>query len=184
MPITSKCIAVANYIIEETNKYNSDKTFREQVFMTNRRLQKILYLCNVVFMMLHNGEPLFEDSFFAWPSGPVIPSIYRIFIQFQDGRNYPRYDGKTLKLTDEEKTIIDNILKQTQKMDTIDLANIINIEGGPWKQFYNEYDTNNPNIIPNEDIYNFHLNRDTKIQIKDGPVLTKKLAPSKNIGNN
>lgn len=158
MLITSKCRAVSNYIIEENNKYNSDKTFREQILMSSRRLQKILYLCNIQFMILHNGKPLFEDSFFAWPSGPVIPNINFIYIQEQNGKNLPRYERENLKLTNEEKLIIDKILKETQELDINDLNNITNINNGPWQKKYNEFDLTHNQIIPNSEIYNFYLN--------------------------
>ena len=171
MVITSKCRAVANYIIEKTNEYNEDETFREQVMMSCKRL---LYFCNVKYLILHNGEFLFEDDFYAWPSGPVIPDIYRMFIQLQDGKNIPRYEGKRLKLTREEMSIIDKILEQTQELDTIDLINITNVTGGLWEKFYNEYDPEHNQIISKEEICNFYLNKEIKYQKKDKTLILAK----------
>ena len=172
MLITRKCRAVANYIIEETNDFNEDKTFREQVMMTGRRLQKILYFCNIEYMKKHNGESFFEDSFYAWPSGPVIPNIYRIYIQYQDGKNFPRYEGELLELTVEEKSIIDKVLKQTQEFDSIDLINITKCNNGPWQKLYNEDDSEHNQIIPKEEIYGFYLDKNILIltQEQSGPV--------------
>ena len=96
MAITSKCRAVANYIIEKTNEYNEDETFREQVMMSCKRLQRLLYFCNVKYLILHNGEFLFEDDFYAWPTGPVIPGIYYVFVPYLVGKNIPRYEGSLL----------------------------------------------------------------------------------------
>ena len=138
MAITSKCRAVANYIIEKTNEYNEDETFREQVMMSCKRLQRLLYFCNVKYLILHNGEFLFEDDFYAWPTGPVIPGIYYVFVPYLVGKNIPRYEGKRLKLTREEMSIIDKILEQTQELDTIDLINITNVTDGLWEKFYNK----------------------------------------------
>ena len=59
MPITAKCRAVSNYIIEAVNKYNEDKPIREQVMMSAKRLQRLLYFCNIEYMRKYNGENIF-----------------------------------------------------------------------------------------------------------------------------
>ena len=61
--ITSKCRAVANYIIEKSNEYNEDRTFGKYEMMSCKRLQRLLYFCNVKYMLLQNGEFLFESDF-------------------------------------------------------------------------------------------------------------------------
>lgn len=185
MSITSKCRSIANYIIEETNKFNEDKSFREQVMISGKRLQKILYFCNIEYMKKHNGEPLFRDNFYAWPSGPVIPDIYYMYIQYQNGENIPRYESKIFKLTAEEINIIDKVLKQTQELDSRDLINITNINDGPWQRYYNEYDSDHNQIIPNEEIYNFYLNKEITNQTQEENIstLVKKRIPSKNTIN-
>ena len=165
--ITQKCRAVSNYIIEEINKFNEGKTLKEQVMMTVKRLQKILYFCDVEYMKINNGELLFDDYFYAWPSGPIIPNVNNVFIQYQDGRNYPRYVGEPLELTNEEKSIIDKVLKQTQELDTIELVNITKINDGPWQQVYNEFDSNHNQIISKEEMYNFYKNKELFIQSTD-----------------
>lgn len=183
--ITPKCRVVANYIIEEINKFNEGKSLREQVLMSGRRLQKILYFSNIEYMKIHNGKPLFEDCFYAWPSGPVIPNVYRIYIQYQDGQNFPRYEGEQLELTNEEKCIINKVLKQTEELDTIDLINITNINGSPWQRFYDENDPDHNQIIPKEEIYNYYLNKEitNKTQEERVSTLTKKRIPPKNNPN-
>ena len=46
--ITPECRAVANYILEQISTYNEYKQLlREQVLMSTRRLQRILYFCDV-----------------------------------------------------------------------------------------------------------------------------------------
>ena len=182
MSITRKCRAVANYIIEEINEFNEGKTLREQVMISGRRLQKLLYFCNVEYMKIQHGETLFEDCFYAWPSGPVIPEVYRIYIQYQDGTTFPRYEGSSIDLTTEEKSIIDKVLKETQELDSIDLINITNINGSPWQRFYNEHDSDHNQIIPKEEIYNFYLNKDitNKTQEESVSTLVKKRIPPKN----
>ena len=58
--LTPKCVAVSNYIIEKINKFNEGKTLQEQVMMSLKRLQKILYFCDIEYMKINNGESLFE----------------------------------------------------------------------------------------------------------------------------
>lgn len=78
--LSLKCMAVADYIIDEINKYNQDKLFRDKVLLSTRRLQRLLYFCETEYMIKNNGIPLFEDEFYAWTSGPVIEKIYYAYV--------------------------------------------------------------------------------------------------------
>ena len=167
--LTKKCIAVANYIIEEINKFNEGKPLKEQVMLTLKRLQKILYFCDIEYMKINNGESLFEDNYFAWSSGPVIPYVYHTFIQCQspNGKIHPKYEEQEIRLTDKETFIIDKVLEKTQELDTVDLIDITKIDDGPWHQVYNEFDSNHNQIISKEEIYNFYKNKKLFIQSTD-----------------
>ena len=167
--LTKKCIAVLNYIIEKINKSNEGKELREQVMMSLKRLQKILYICDIEYMKINNGESLFEDNYFAWSSGPVIPYVYHTFIQCQspNGKIHPKYEEQEIRLTDKEAFIIDKVLEKTQELDTVDLIDITKIDDGPWHQVYNEFDSNHNQIISKEEIYNFYKNKKLFIQSTD-----------------
>ena len=144
--------------------------------MSTKRLQRLLYFCNIEYIRKYNGQNLFNDYFYAWPTGPVIPGIYFVYIPHIIGKYIPIYDGEQLELKNEEKFIIHKILKQTQNLSTMDLINITNINGGPWQQFYNENDSKHNQIIPKEEIYNFYLNNKELIQIQEeGPTLVKRM---------
>lgn len=43
------------------------------------KLQKILYYLQGHFAAAFHGYPLFSDGIEAWPYGPVVPSVYRIY---------------------------------------------------------------------------------------------------------
>lgn len=167
--LTKKCIAVLNYIIEKINKSNEGKELREQVMMSLKRLQKILYICDIEYMKINNGESLFEDNYFAWSSGPVIPYVYHTFIQCQspNGKIHPKYEEQEIRLTDKETFIIDKVLEKTQELDTVDLIDITKIDDGPWHQVYNEFDSKHNQIISKEEIYNFYKNKKLFIQSTD-----------------
>ena len=45
--------------------------------VTNLKLQKILYLAQMIYMGEHEGEALIAGNFEAWDYGPVQPDVYR-----------------------------------------------------------------------------------------------------------
>lgn len=164
--LTLKCIAVANYIIEKINDFNRGKVLRQQIFLTTRRLQKLLYFCYVDYMVQNNGALLFEDKFTVWPSGPAIKNVYREYMQMEDGPLKPKVDKPTIKLTEDIKVLIDNVLEKTQSLNTTDLIKTTKIVDGPWEQIYDNNDENYDKIIPREKIYEFYSKKEKKKHTK------------------
>ena len=125
--MTNKCKTISNYIINEVNLYNKDKDLNNTVFLSTKRLNKILFFCDLRYMLLNNGKPMLDDKFYVWSSGPVIPELYREYLCFQDG------EMKTIRveevfLDDEIKEIIDEILEITKNLDTIELINLSKLD--------------------------------------------------------
>lgn len=175
--ITPKCRAVSNYIIEKINKSNEGKTLQEHIIIKTK-VQKILYICDIEYMKLNNGQPLFEDNFYAWTSGPVIPYIYYTFLQYQSKKIEPQNTSEKLNLTNKEKSIIDKVLKETQELDTVELVNITKIDDGPWHQVYNELDSEHNQIIKKEEIYNFYKDKELFTQPTINPTnIDKNIEP-------
>jgi uncharacterized phage-associated protein len=50
--------------------------------LTNLKLQKLLYYAQAWYLALHQ-KPLFDEDFEAWVHGPVLPSQYRRFKEFE-----------------------------------------------------------------------------------------------------
>lgn len=50
--------------------------------LTNLKLQKLAYYAQA-WWLAEKGEPLFSEDFQAWVHGPVLPSQYRRFRDFQ-----------------------------------------------------------------------------------------------------
>ena len=167
-----KLYLVCNYIVDSLNKYNEFKPFREKILISGRRLQKLLYFCNIRYMQLKQGVPLFEDEFYAWPSGPVIISIYYKYIQRPDGECNSISLDTPLQLNREEINIIDEILLKTQFIPNSELEKYIKIEGGPWETIYNEHDLDNPQLISKQMINNYYQGKELFPEPKD--VLVKK----------
>lgn len=178
--MTSKCRAVANYIIDELNKYNTRKQFTERVLLSTKRLQKLLYLCDIEYMKRNYGHPMFEDNFYAWPSGPVIPNVYCFYVQFSNGEMRPSYIGDMITLSKETKTVIDLVLESTNDLYTIDLVNMSSVVGGPWAKVFDPNDHKHEQIISKDDIYNYYLNKSLINKYNELTSDTKVLKLTKN----
>lgn len=153
--LTAMCIAAANYIIDRTNIFNQSNPNR-RISMTCKRLQKILYFSGIEYMKRNDGESMFNDEFYAWPSGPVIPSVYHKFSDYQSGKMETKTDGCHSPLTRAMVDAIDYVLEVTWDSDTIDLINESHIDGGPWRRFYRESDPKHEQLIPQQEIYNYY----------------------------
>ena len=153
--MTTMCVSAANYIIELTNVYNEGKSYSTQISMTCKRLQKLLYFSDIKYMKDNNGNSMFKDSFYAWPSGPVIPSVYDKFIQYQDGKMEP-LDGNHSPLTTQMKEAIDFVFKNTIDIDTLDLVQISHVQDGPWHCAYDPNDEKHEQVIQKSSMFTFY----------------------------
>ncbi len=162
--MTEMCIEAANHIVRKTNEYNQGRAYSERISMTCKRLQKLLYFSDIQFMKQNNGESMFTDDFYAWPSGPVIPAVYDEFMQYQDGEMSP-VGGEHSPLTEQNRKAIDDIFEKTIDIDTYDLVKMSHIEGGPWQQVYDETDINHEQIISKQEMFNFYRDRDVLLLI-------------------
>lgn len=158
--VTIMCIAAANYLIARTNEYNEGKDFREKIRMSGKRLQKLLYFSDIEYMKRYNS-PMLNDEFYAWPSGPVIPSVYTRFIQYQSGEMRPA-EGVHTPLKQEEREILDLIFNNTINVDTSKLVKASHTEGGPWDCVYNEYDKDHKQIISKDKMREFYENMNVR----------------------
>jgi uncharacterized phage-associated protein len=76
--------------------------------LTNLKLQKLLYYAQAWYLAL-NDRPLFDEDFQAWIHGPVLPSQYHRFKEFQwrpitidvDVSRLPRLDARLKEHLDE-----------------------------------------------------------------------------------
>ena len=155
--ITEICATATTYIIEKTDKRNRGLKFDECVFMTSKRLQKLLFFCDVQYMLEHNGMPMFPDEYYAWPSGPVIPSIYQSHTEYEYGySNLIGREGWRSQLTPDMQHTIDEVFDATIKMDTAELIKLSHDEKGPWWNAYSENDLEHKQLIPKDLIYAYY----------------------------
>lgn len=160
--LSDKVKVIANACIKGVNAYNIKRPFEERISMNTKRLQKLLFLCEIEYMKKHNGQPLFEDEFHAWPGGPAIPIIYTEYWLHADCNGMLRGIGEPAK---EEQEIVNKVLELTKNLDTVDLANVCCVSDSPWIQVYDEKDEMHRQVITKERIYNFYFNKDLKQDI-------------------
>lgn len=151
------CVAAANRLITLTNQYNSGKTYGERISMTCKRLQKLLYFSEAEYMKKY-GEAMFTEDFFAWPSGPVIPSVYSKFAQFQNGE-MAIVEGKHTPITKEMEEVLDYVFNATITIDTLDLVERSHVEGGPWDLVFDANDPKHMQIIEKSSIREYYNTR-------------------------
>lgn len=155
--LSQECIAVTNYIIEKIRCYNSDKMqLSEQVLLYTKKIQKLLYLCEVEYMKRNNGEVLFVDEYKVWPSGPAIDGIYSEYMSFSDYGLFPRKDLQTIELSDDVKNVIDYVLDRIMTVDTCDLINACGTD-----------DITCSYVISKESIYLYYKNKDIITDIEE-----------------
>ena len=62
-------IDVAKFVLDE-----SARTSRPEV--STMKLQKICYFVQGWHLAINNGQPMFDEDFYAWKYGPVSPVLY------------------------------------------------------------------------------------------------------------
>lgn len=132
-----KCISVANRIIRRTNAQNAWRyeLGKPRVHLTTKRLQKILYLCQLVWYIDHEESNMIPEDFVAWPNGPVIPEIYNYWAVYQDG-DICQIPNVNFQLNKEEIELINIIVDSTIDISTEVLIDYTHIPSGPWEQVY------------------------------------------------
>lgn len=143
-----RALDVANYIIEYCHK--------ENIKMSNLKLQKVLYFIQALFLVSTSGtKPCFEDDIEAWDFGPVIPAVYQNY-KIHGSSNIPidpkdprkGYYGK-IKLSDAK--LIESMIQRTKSYSAARLVEITHNQA-PWK---NAYRPRMNRVISNESIYNY-----------------------------
>lgn len=106
--------------------------------ISNLQLQKILYVCQHD-AILSMGEPLFDDDFYVWCYGPVIPDVYRRWSLYGGGEihiysyGYDRVKQSADELDSDVAHRADVIAQAMSGLWPRTLNEIINGDGSVWK---------------------------------------------------
>ncbi|MBQ9107139.1 MAG: SocA family protein [Clostridia bacterium] len=152
--MTDMCIAAANYLVELTNRHNESCQYSDQIAMSCKRLQKLLYFSEAEYQKRYAAS-MFDDDFYAWPSGPVIPSVYSRFAQFQTGK-MATVEGAHTPLTQAMEEVLDYVFQKSKTISTSVLVDMSHADGGPWKAVYDENDPQHKQIIDKDAIYTYY----------------------------
>lgn len=115
------CFNVADYFIWLANETGS--------FISNLKLQKLVYYAQAWYLALH-GNPLFQEDFEAWVHGPVIPTLYQKYKGF--GWQPILEDAKP-ELPEEIREFLDEVAKEYFVCDAYELEQMTHTEA-PWNK--------------------------------------------------
>lgn len=192
------CVSAANRIINRTdahNRWRVEELGKPRVKITTRRVQKILYLCQLFWYIDHEDSNMIPEDFVAWGNGPVIPEIYDEWAIYQDGDILPKTYRK-YTLTKEEIDLINIVVDNTIDISTETIIDYIQSTNEPWINAFKIYLSCNrrrQEVISKESMKQFIRKEEAQRELFDfirnetakqeNSEFTKKLTPSKNTGN-
>jgi uncharacterized phage-associated protein len=136
-----KAIDIASYTL---NHYKD-----ENIYITNLKLQKLLYFIQCEFIREVN-ELCFDDVIQAWAYGPVVPNVYYTYNRFVANEILDWRNPHTI-ISQQHKSIIYNITDKYKDVDAWDLVKMTHTQT-PWKLTYKK---GKKNIIPAKYLFNF-----------------------------
>lgn len=121
-------IDIANWFLNENRK---QMNFGDSEFITNLKLQKLLYYAQGCYLA-QNDESLIKEDFLAWEHGPVIRKIYNKFRIFgSNGIQYEEdYDDK---LDEDTKVLLKKVYDRFGQYTAWKLRDMTHQET-PWKE--------------------------------------------------
>lgn len=97
--MTDKCKMCANFIIKLSKQ--------KGIYLSASILQKMMFYSYVEYAIEFN-KPLFENEFYVWDKGPVIPDIYSDYLSTITFKCYEQEIENPEPLTKDEEIILAN----------------------------------------------------------------------------
>jgi len=176
---------------EANNRYRVEELGKTRVKITTRRIQIILYLCQLFWYIDHEESNMIPEDFVAWANGPVILEIYDELPGYPDGDIYPKRYGK-YKLTQEERDLINMVVDNTIDIATETIIDYIQLTNEPWINTFKKRVSCGKRqvVIPKESIKQFIRKDESQRELFDfiknetakyeNSGFSKKLTPPKN----
>lgn len=132
-----KCVSVANRIINRTNAQNDwrYKLGKPMVMLSVKRIQKIMYLCQLFEFIENTESNMIPEDFVAWPNGPVVCELYDYWLVSHEGYMQP-YPNISYQLSEKETEIINIVVDNTIDISTEAIIDYTHTPFGPWEQVY------------------------------------------------
>ncbi|MBL4884710.1 MAG: SocA family protein [Planctomycetaceae bacterium] len=121
-------------------------------FISNLKLQKLLYYSQAWYLALHEKE-LFPEPIEAWANGPGLPEIYEKYREF--GHRPIIQDCIELSVPKKITKHIEDVMKAYGHLSSYDLE-CISCEEEPWLGTRKRSGGNNDSVIPSDQMKNFY----------------------------
>ncbi len=99
---------------------------------TNLQLQKLTYVCHGL-SLAHFQRPLIIDDVFAWKYGPVVPSVY---FRFQEYEADTIRENSDIVLDADSEAIISDVVTKLGHLSGSQLVELTHREGSPWHKVW------------------------------------------------
>ena len=119
-----KVLEVGRYFIHLANQ--------EKKPITNKKLQKLVYYAQVWSLVI-NKEKLFNEPIEAWVHGPAVPTLYRMFKQFEFNPIVLDTSKDKFDFSKEQKRLLDDIYRVYGKYTSSYLEALTHSEL-PWQE--------------------------------------------------
>jgi uncharacterized phage-associated protein len=122
---------IAKYFLTKSNKQDEDGEF-----ISNLKLQKLLYYTQGYYLALNN-EKLFPERIEAWAHGPVVPAVYYPFKE-HGGKCIPvPEDFKVEVLSQDVRDFLDEVYLIVGQFSAWKLREMTHSES-PWVNTWNQ----------------------------------------------
>lgn len=188
-----KCISVANRIISRTNAQNYWRydLGKPAVMLSVKRIQKIMYLCQLFAFIEDTESNMIPEDFVAWANGPAIPELYDYWLVSHEGYMNP-FPNTKYQLSEEEIEIINIVVDNTIDIHTETIIDFIQTSQTPWKETF-KTPFSPYSVISKESIKQFIHNEESQRELfnfiknetakQENSEFTKKLTLPRNTGN-
>lgn len=123
-----------SYSAQDIARYIVNYSYDQKKPVSNLKLQKMLYFAWVDYYK-STKTVLFYDDICAWQLGPVVPETYYEFCSY-GGR--PITENYNVEIDNDDKKIIDNIIKKYLPVAASTLVSRTHAKGTPWSITFNE----------------------------------------------
>lgn len=162
-----KCISVANRIISRTNAQNAWRyeLGKPMIMLSVKRIQKIMYLCQLFDFTENPESNMVSEDFVAWPNGPVVLELYDYWMVSHEGYMNPHPNAE-YQLSERETEIINIVVDNTIDISTEAIIDYTHTPFGPWEEAYKS-SPSSYNIIAKDRIKQYICNEEAQRQLID-----------------
>lgn len=137
--------------------------------VSNLKLQKLLYMCQMYYMGQSGGERLADTHFEAWDYGPVSPDLYHKAKAFgSDSIKDVFYNALSFRKDDKRRLVMDKICDDLMDKRPGELVEITHWDGGAWARNYIPKVMGNS--IPDDEIHREYIDRAKQFGTKAAAV--------------